>query len=1268
MSIKERKIFSLENFRGLDTENKPLKVKPFRATEGENFIIDSNTLKTRPGFTFFSTPILDMEDGDEIIDVYNFRGVELVITNRRLYINGKYNDSRLISSNSNNLYNFKDKQPLFQEEKDCLFIFCIDGIYVFSIIYSGENLLNYVFYELRNKPNHNYDINDKNLEDSIKTFNDLPTPYEPTIFIGDKAFDDVNLLSNVTKYEVFGQSSNNTGQESINTITLPTHYDASKHGDLKPVKIDFYKDNFGDLSAIPLYKGIIGDTFILGKREDGEDKTLADYGRVLNEDNPIKMANIFYPLKDFESYEKEDGTKVVISQEINLNANDFFSMTTKEEGQNIYQFLLDYLKMNNDLGDTNTLLAFELKVIANVKYKDFETQKHLRTDKVEYKKIVYVQLYKYEETEIGFSEPKFYETHKVTTTSLAFPPYPIIDETANHTLDITPSPIRKKGFSLADFKGLVQTAMISNSSNPEFKEEDVIRMNGRYYDEELIKEQGYTSLANPGYYQDWRTNGPKSVGADESSYPPYPPHPQEELIIDVGKVGGYGRTNSLQSSDYIDISNKVLSLLKVQLAKLPPSDKVRRGYVKFRYYRYWDDGQDSFYEEGWSSVDGFSFKNDREYNKYTTQSFSSTYEISFNKANYIVNDLYTFKFVKEKNAFELKMKNYFYDFNNEPSISVKVEFTKNPDYDIIAKSRFGTTFGSENRLFLAGNKDTPHIDRFNVSNDLLGNNEGNQSYELSYFPSKNYRVLGGKGAINSYVTATDTQLYITKEAYPNDQNFFIRERMLDEKGLVGYKEYKTSIDKTSINNNTIVRFYNDMLMLDESGLYGIEIASNVLTNERLLKMRSSFVNNSIIEDIKKVNKEEIFIYEDNFYMYIFIGKNVYVADSRYLAFDENGENGNYNYELVKWTIPIGFKKARVIKGRLMLISNDGTSLYTIEENKSIDELSYERDELIFFNNKIQNIDFNSFIGNISEQARDIVNLEIYDDIYMMFASRNYMGNEDFIIGFDGTFNILNDSKFYHLQDGDFIYFGIEGNQKGVIVSGLEESQGISFKIDLKLSEDDIIMYNSSNVLLSKNVKKKNLVLDFSIVDNEDNEYFILSDFKHREYFKVKQESNESIEVFLDRVKRDYIVDSNYIFAKTGYLKGKEKVLLDINLKWVSPLLDFGNQLFEKTMFKTMIYGTKQEKENKLYLGYKTMRRSDRLGTPSIVQDFSNSFDFDNVDFNLFAINTFNEFGASIPTKENNFLYIQFVLYGKGNIEVNGLNFLYKNNRMLKTIG
>ena len=98
------------------------------------------------------------------------------------------------------------------------------------------------------------------------------------------------------------------------------------------------------------------------------------------------------------------------------------------------------------------------------------------------------------------------------------------------------------------------------------------------------------------------------------------------------------------------------------------------------------------------------------------------------------------------------------------------------------KNKFGTTFGSESRVFLAGNPDFKHIDRFNVSNDLLGGNVVSQSYELSYFPSKNYRVVGGSSsAINGYVVATDTQLYVTKTFAVNDSCLYIRTRNITER-------------------------------------------------------------------------------------------------------------------------------------------------------------------------------------------------------------------------------------------------------------------------------------------------------------------------------------------------------------------------------------------------------------------------------------------------------------------------------------------------------
>ena len=45
---------------------------------------------------------------------------------------------------------------------------------------------------------------------------------------------------------------------------------------------------------------------------------------------------------------------------------------------------------------------------------------------------------------------------------------------------------------------------------------------------------------------------------------------------------------------------------------------------------------------------------------------------------------------------------------------------------------------------------------------------------------------------------------------------------MDDNGLVGYNEFKTSIERSPLNNRALARFYNDILILDEKGLYGIE--------------------------------------------------------------------------------------------------------------------------------------------------------------------------------------------------------------------------------------------------------------------------------------------------------------------------------------------------------------------------------------------------------------------------------------------------------------
>ena len=104
----------------------------------------------------------------------------------------------------------------------------------------------------------------------------------------------------------------------------------------------------------------------------------------------------------------------------------------------------------------------------------------------------------------------------------------------------------------------------------------------------------------------------------------------------------------------------------------------------------------------------------------------------------IKNRLYDFNISEQGGGFDLRVRDFFFDYNGEPSVDVRVRFNENPDYNIIAASKFGITFGGENRLFLAGNKEYPHIDRYNVSNDLLGN------VKVMNFPSKKLPCNGRK--------------------------------------------------------------------------------------------------------------------------------------------------------------------------------------------------------------------------------------------------------------------------------------------------------------------------------------------------------------------------------------------------------------------------------------------------------------------------------------------------------------------------------------------
>ena len=738
---------------------------------------------------------------------------------------------------------------------------------------------------------------------------------------------------------------------------------------------------------------------------------------------------------------------------------------------------------------------------------------------------------------------------------------------------------------------------------------------------------------------------------DPLSYPAYPEFDNTSLlpVLDLGIV--YTGTSQFIDFNSVDLLNAIESEILENINTL--ENNSGNAFARIKVQNSYNNGSKTV-NTGASLVVGFYFQ------KYV----STPYEVrqSFVMTTVVDKDqqmaeegVYEYTFDDKEKAFVVKVRDYFFDYNDEPSIEVKITFQNNPDYKLISDCKFGATFGSENRLFLAGNPNYPNIDRYNVSNDLLGDNVRNQSYELTYFPSKNYRVLGGKGAINGYVVATDSHLYITKENYPNDEKLFIRERILDENGVVGYHEYKTSVKKSPLNNKCIVRFYNDILILSEDGLHGIEISSNVLTDERLIKPRDGFIKRDLVNAIKNYDHSKIFMVENDIYLYIFIGDDIYVADSRYLAKNEDGEVGNFSYEIVKWKAPTTYLGAKIEERYLELIQHDGKALYHLENGKDYDDLVVRHNDLLFLYT-IQGMDKNAFI---LPETHMYIKDNPQDYVFKLKQGFKVIGVEGVDYHIDNGMVIVDNSfAFRNISDGEKVYFkeNAENDFVSIEVSGYNED-GLGFpytaQLDLDLSK---IYMNIAELPL-----KVSLIFEFN-----NTTYFRLTPFTPNEVPFIKQENNETTVSYLERLNTYLVDNQDYIFTTEGHQDCYINKPTLVQTRWVSAITDLRSNLMEKTMFRANIYATRQSKGGSLVFGYKTMRKGDYIIKDTL--DIANQNSLEALNFNHFGFSTFSEMGASFPLKENNFLYIQFEIVGTGQIELNSIEIIYKLNRLLKSIG
>lgn len=1326
MAAKQRNIFAIKNFRGLDKENKLLKVEPYRATDGFNFKIDSNVLKTRPSLDFIKEPPFTFTTNDYLIDFYEYGQVDIYVTRYAFYFVPKNDANRgtpfdhttnftaFVKSGIAATFDFVDRRPLFQEEKDCLFIFGLNNIYVFSYIEAVNNFPRYYFfYELRSKPGMPpVYINNTELQTK---FNDLPNPYIPTVILDNKPFDDVNLLSKKSYYKYFAAEPTSSTTET--TYYIPTYYNKDKHGefnvnDNNQCKVEFYKNRYENFTTYPVFLGALNQTFFVTSPATvtslfGTEITGSTVGSGKN-DNFEAIQDTYFSKLRFLYHGKPHQSPTPIETIIGLTKNEFFEMIVKNSnGKTVFEFLMEYIKANQSTLTANRHVVFSLNVQYKAEYKDIQTD--FITDVSIHEAIfnIYVQLKSDEIIGVNFTNSNTFSNSTFTTTlGDNYPAFPTITQTPDLTLSLGNTPIlltnNEASFN-SEFKSLAETKI--KQEEAQYASGDKVRVNGYLYKIRTIQQQKETvipSIAGTNFVNN--SGSFVSTTLTNLAAPPvlndylslnFPAAVQGVPQIDLGLLNGngfvYPNTSTFTFADNSDERNAlrqdILNEIGTNAALTNNAvNGAGTAWFRVRMYKSFFSGQFAqngapvFFYRVATVLVLVSYKLETLVEQQERHSMSYVADV-YEATRPIEEVLFTKKFNEENNTVELTVKNYFYDYKNEPTILVTIDFPLNTEYNYIAESKFGVNFGSENRLFLAGNPNFPNIDRYNVSNDLLGSNIKSQSYELTYFPSKSYRVVGGKGAINGYVVATDTQLYVTKEEYPNDNKLFVRQRNIDN-GAVFYSDIKTNIDKTPLNNRCIVRFYNDILILDKNGLYGIELSQNVLTDERLVKLRSGFINEELKQKIAAYDKSKIFITENNIELQIYIDKDVYVADSKYIAQNPNSAAENVSYEIVKWIVPIRFVHGYVKNSVVYLFPENAKFVYTygLENFDQIHERILDGSfSLIQLGNTTPISTFalnNSNLSKSTPQSTfDASVFRVETPLYRVVAT----------IGNDYTFNttgniftlVNNTTAFAHLTDGNTLHWdgnGTAGFQTSPFtITDFESSSRTTFTYPENASRA------TSGKVYEEVTEKRLYITHYFWISTQSSNFtpnadtslrLVLSPFKPTSAIKFTRVVGENDSTYVQRIqsaigltgisRTEYFTISNASITKARISEETQ-----INLRWVSAITDFGISTMEKTSFRANIFATKQPDTNNMTFGYRTLRR---LAGLSDVIDLSNNFNLNNIEYSQFSLATFNTVAMSLPMKENNFLYIQFIINGYGKIELNGIEILYKANRMIRSVG
>jgi hypothetical protein len=237
--------------------------------------------------------------------------------------------------------------------------------------------------------------------------------------------------------------------------------------------------------------------------------------------------------------------------------------------------------------------------------------------------------------------------------------------------------------------------------------------------------------------------------------------------------------------------------------------------------------------------------------------------------------------------------------------NVEIEFSKTVQNhaDNVKKCTLLQVF--DNRVFISGNPEKPNTVWHCSLNDP------------TYFSDLDYYNEGLDNAAVKGLVAGNNALWVFREPSQTNTTVFYHTPTIDSEYGKIYPSQHSSV--TTGCTGKAINFNDDIVFFSERGMEGI---SGDITTEQAVAHRSSLVDRKMIA---ATGYNNMILEEWKGYLFVIIGKKVFLADSRAMLTNEN----HAEYEWFYWELDKEITSARTQNGELYLGSADG--VYTLSD-------------------------------------------------------------------------------------------------------------------------------------------------------------------------------------------------------------------------------------------------------------------------------------------------------------------------------------------------